>query len=64
MRRRDNTTVELRGTVGHETEKALRFTPDGSDEAVWLPLSQVEQIHRQEGRVVVSEWIAVEKGLI
>lgn len=63
MSRHDGTTVELRGTIGHETGKAIQFTPDGG-EPCWIPLSQVEQIHRDEGRLVVSWWIANEKDLL
>jgi hypothetical protein len=54
--------VELHGAIGTETEKAILFTPDGSD-PIWIPLSQVEQIHRTEGRLLVTAWIAREKGL-
>lgn len=61
MTRRDE-FVELQGAVGRETDKAIQFTPDGG-ELLWLPLSQVTEIHRDDNRIVVTRWIASEKGL-
>ena len=53
----------------HETEKALlcRF-PDRED-LVWIPKGQIDNDsevykHGHKGKLVVSEWIAVEKGLV
>lgn len=58
--------------TGRCTDKAVQII-DPTDEpeaTVWLPLSQVEEMHgrvdgkRTEGRIVMSEWIAAEKGLL
>lgn len=52
-------------TFGKETEKAILCTIAGKE--TWIPLSQVHEIHREPdgktGSIVVSEWIAKEKGL-
>jgi len=49
-----------------ETDKAILI--EYTDSVVWIPLSQIEAIHRdpQKGtaRVVMSEWIAKQKGFI
>lgn len=50
-----------------ETEYALLVVIEGED--VWIPFSQIDyssevQDEKDEGRLVVSEWIAREKGLI
>ena len=51
--------------LGKETEKAINVTLDGKD--YWMPLSQVHEIHRatddKPASIVVSEWIAKQKGL-
>lgn len=48
--------------IKHETAKALLVNFNG--EEIWLPLSQVSEIHRDEGKVVMTAWIAKEKGLL
>jgi hypothetical protein len=57
-----NDRVEIECEVGHETAKALLIKIEGKE--YWLPLSQVHEIHRDNGFVVVTRWIAVEKGLL
>lgn len=60
--------VELEGiTLGKETAKAIMITTaEGED--IWIPISQVHQIVRTKekgaDRLVVSKWIAEQKGLI
>jgi hypothetical protein len=49
-----------------ETDNAVLVTEHNTGERIWFPLSQVEQMHRDKnnrGRIVVSDWIAAEKGL-
>lgn len=52
-------------TLGKETDKAILVTIEGADH--WMPLSQVHEIHRSKDKgcdtIVVSAWIAKEKGL-
>lgn len=49
-------------TLGKETDKAILVTIGGTDH--WMPLSQVHEIHRTTpASIVVSEWIAKQKGL-
>lgn len=50
----------------HETARAVLVSETGDkDEAVWLPLSQIE-IEPESGFISVTlpEWLAEEKGLI
>ena len=47
-----------------ETDNAVLIEVDG--EGVWIPLSQVESMHfdaRGSGTIVISDWIAGQKGL-
>lgn len=60
---------EMKGRIEHETDNAILFKLDTHDEALWFPLSQVHQIHREfpsfgYDRLVVSAWIAKKKGVI
>ena len=52
-------------TLGRETDKAILATIDDTD--YWIPLSQVHKIERSPNKgcdkLVVSAWIAKEKGL-
>ncbi len=52
-------------TLGRETDKAILATIEGTD--YWIPLSQVEKIERSKSKgcdkLVVSQWIAEQKGL-
>lgn len=49
--------------IEHETDEAIKIVVD-DDEEYWIPISQVFEIHRHDGIVVMSKWIAKEKGLI
>lgn len=65
---RSQEKFELTGCmVEKETAAALLISiptgPGRSDEH-WIPLSQIHSIHREEGRVVMSAWIAKQKGFI
>ena len=51
------------------SESALAIRVDIDGELVWIPQSQVDDESEiwqtgDEGRLVVSEWIATEKGLV
>lgn len=60
-------THEVRGLIQRETDAAILLElEDGED--VWFPLSQVDEIHHRGhydelDRLVVSKWIARQKGL-
>jgi hypothetical protein len=64
---RQHEVVDLKDvTIVRETEAAIQIATD-SGELVWLPLSQVEAIHRQgmnQDWLVVTRWIADKKGLL
>jgi hypothetical protein len=53
-------------TILHTSDKAIHIELKGG-ETMWLPLSQLKEIHRtnQKGEdwVVMSGWIAKQKGL-
>jgi len=49
----------------HEGENAMLVDVDGDE--VWIPLSQIDEIHRDElpfPQLVVTRWIAKQKGLV
>lgn len=50
-----------------ETDAAILIIDPASGEEIWLPLSQVDEIHRDpngnSGTIVMSDWIAKQKGL-
>jgi hypothetical protein len=59
--------VKLEAICLKQTEKALLVEIDG--EQHWIPQSQVDddsEVYKEgdEGTLVVSEWIATEKGLV
>jgi hypothetical protein len=67
MSRRDELYEIQNCTIVSETDLAIKVAlSDG--ETMWLPLSQVEEIHRakqlNEDRLVVTRWIARQKGLV
>jgi hypothetical protein len=67
MRDDDPTVSFQRVTCKKATEKALLCDIDGQD--FWIPVSQVHpdsEVYDEdhEGTLVVSEWIAKQKGLI
>jgi hypothetical protein len=59
-------TYRLSCTKMHETDNAVLVEVE-EDERIWLPLSQVTSMHfdaRGVGEIVISAWIAKQKGLI
>lgn len=59
-------SVERTCTFLRETASAVLVHDHLSDEDVWFPLSQVESMHRDKnghGSIVVTDWIAQQKGL-
>ena len=60
---------ELACTFVHETDAAICIIDPASGEQLWIPLSQVEEIHGKksdgtgEGTIIMSDWIAKKKGL-
>ena len=58
--------IDVTMQLHHRTDRAILVSDDGDkDNAVWLPLSQVEVLPKNDGMVEVTmpEWLAVEKGL-
>lgn len=59
-----NIIVECRRV--RETDNAVLIVADDNDEEVWIPFSQVSSMHfdgRGNGHVVMTRWIAEQKGL-
>jgi hypothetical protein len=60
--------VDITVSKHHETSKAVLVSDTGlGDDAVWLPLSQIEIVPAsQAGLFIVTmpEWLAKDKGLI
>ena len=59
--------VDLDVQVLRRTEKAALVTLDLPENAVWLPLSQIEIAETAFAgieRVTLPEWLALDKGLI
>ncbi len=59
--------IDVDGAVEARTDKAVLFHTGNKEEAVWLPLSQIEI--EETGfagifTVTLPEWLALEKGLI
>lgn len=64
---RDERTFELACIRKTETYKAVLIVDEESGEELWIPLSQVHEMHfndKGEGKIVISEWIAKQKGLL
>lgn len=60
-------SFELACTFRHETDDAVLVYDHATDEEIWFPLSQVEEMHRDRngnGSIVVTDWIARQKGLL
>lgn len=58
--------VEISVETLRETDRAY-LVSDGSEEAVWVPKSQITVIVQREGRptlIKLPEWLARDKGLI
>jgi hypothetical protein len=58
---RDMVTLEF-DDLKAETDKAYLVEIDGDE--YWIPKSQVEDIHEGAMVIEMTEWIALEKGLI
>lgn len=59
-------SFELACKIKHETDAAVLVHDFVSGEDIWFPLTQVDSIHRDKngnGTIVVSDWIAQQKGL-
>lgn len=59
-------SYELACTVKRETDNAILVYDHATEEEIWFPLSQVDSIHRDKnghGSIVVTDWIAKQKGL-
>lgn len=57
------TEVEIECSFLRETDSAVLIAVD--DEQMWIPLSQVSEMHKgKNGKIVMSQWIANQKGLI
>lgn len=53
--------------TGIETDKAVLVFDLASGEELWIPFSQVSEMHKgktSEGTIIMSAWIAKKKGLI
>lgn len=49
-----------------ETDGAVLIFDPATEEEIWFPLSQVESMHHDKngnGTIVVTDWIAKQKGL-
>ena len=60
-------SYELACTFKRETDSAVLVFDHASEEEIWFPLSQVEEMHRDRdgrGSIVVTDWIARQKGLL
>ena len=59
--------IDIEVEVTHRTEKAILVHTGDKENAVWLPLSQIEIQHSGFGgieTVTLPEWLALGKGLI
>lgn len=58
-------SVSVECVIKHETDRALLVRVEETGEEVWLPLSQVEEVHHTKpvATVVITDWIAEQKGL-
>ena len=57
---------ELACTRKRETDSAVLVIDADSGEEIWFPLSQVNSMHfdkNENGTIIVSDWIATQKGL-
>lgn len=65
MPRNDTFTGDFE--VVHETDNAVLLKPEHGKQG-WVPFSQIHEIHRspntRTARVVMSLWIAGEKGFV
>lgn len=59
-------SYELSCKFKRETDNAVLVYDYATEEEIWFPLSQVDSMHRDKndvGTIVVTDWIAREKGL-
>lgn len=62
-------TRELSCTFRRESDNAVLVYDHATDEEIWFPFSQIESMHGRkpdgtgEGSIVVTDWIARQKGL-
>ncbi len=51
-----------------ESDKAVKILDEETGEIVWFPLSQVDELHfdtkTDRGYIVVTKWIAKQKGYL
>jgi hypothetical protein len=59
-------SFELTCHIIHETDNAILVLDPASETEIWIPLSQVDEIHRHKDSAVlkISDWIARQKGLV
>lgn len=60
-------TYTLACSFKAETDRAVLIVDHASGEELWIPLSQVSEMHRDagaEGQITMTAWIAKKKGLI
>jgi hypothetical protein len=59
-------SFELTCHIIHETDNAILVLDPASETEIWIPLSQVDEIHRYKDSAVlkISDWIARQKGLV
>jgi len=50
------------GNVIQETADAVLFESFETDKTAWVPVSQI--LARQDGEIVVPEWLAIDKELV
>ena len=68
---RDEPTWKMACTfMPYETDKAIQIIDPATGERLWIPLSQSHEMRgrklgeRTDGTIVMSEWIAKQKGLL
>lgn len=64
--RDDEKTFELACKFIRESPAAVLIADPETGEELWIPLSQVEEMHRDKnnlGTIVMTKWIARKKGL-
>ena len=63
----DTETYTLPCAFIRESEKAVLITDISTGENLWIPLSQIKEMHKDPtgvGRIVMTAWIAKQKDLI
>lgn len=58
--------VDLKLRLHHRTDKAVLVSDtDEKDDAIWLPLSQVEvEEQGAYATITMPEWLAIDKGFV